>query len=307
MKKKILPWLFLFVALYLPYAASGADSAFTPIDTEGCQPDASAGNAAPTPIDTEISQPDTSAPDADPMDTESYQPDTYLPLVENYFSFIFELLKMDYLYDLNSINPSRFPAVKKLDWSALLRSDGAFLYGIRLNQSRFALCVGGGWSNLYYSFVGEKRGKDTIIYKKLKRVSENDVSFKDLKNTSGRKVYRSTLKIPFLDFLVRLRFNSVLEAPKEGFHGWLGFKLGLRCDANMEYKYEEYNNSGASSVTNGNFNLNRCACVLQVGVGYHRFGFTGGMHLTPLFQKDKGPDGSDSLRPFSFSIYVDLI
>lgn len=289
MKKKILRSLFLSVALHLPYAASAGNTASTPIDTEVGQPDASADNAAATPIDTEVDQ-----------------PDTYLPVVQNYFSFIYEPLKMDYLYDSNSKNSPKFPSTKKIDWAALFPNNGAFLYDIRLNQSRFALCVGIGWSSLYYSFVGEKRGKDTI-YKELKRVSESDVSFQDIDNTPGKQVYRSTLNIPFFDFLVRIRFNSVLEAPKEGFHSWFGLKLGLRKLPAMKYYYKEYNDSGASLVTNGSFNLKSFACVFQTGMGYHRFGFTGGIHLTPLFEKNKGPDGSDSNSPFSFGIYVDLM
>ncbi|MGI2257607.1 hypothetical protein ACRRVD_03660 [Candidatus Cardinium hertigii] len=289
MKKKILPWLFLFVALHFPYAASAGNAASTPIDAEVDQPDSSSGNVASTPIDTEVDQ-----------------PDSYLPLVQNYFSFVYEPLKMDYLYDRNSENSSKFPNTKKIDWTALFRNNTAFLYAIRLNKSRFALCIGGGCSSLYYSFIGEKRNQD-IIYKELKRVSESDASFQDLDNTSGRKVSDSILNIPFFDFLVRLRFNSVLEAPKEGFHGWLGLKLGLRKRAAMKYCYKEYNDSGASLVTNGTFNLKPFACAFQTGMGYHRFGFTGGIHLTPLFEKNKGPDDSDSLRPFSFGIYVDLM
>ncbi|MGI2298509.1 hypothetical protein ACRRVB_01715 [Candidatus Cardinium hertigii] len=327
MKKKFLPWLFLLVALHFPYAASAGNAALTPIDTENCQPEASVSDATSTAINTEVSQPNTSESDSiftpidseisqpatssgDPavasIDTEVDQSDTYLSLVENYFSFLYEPLKMDYLYDVNSKNSLKFPSVKKIDWSAFFRNNGAFLYGIRINQSRFALCVGLGWSSLYYSFIGEKHGGDTI-YKELKRVSDSDASFQDLPNIPGRKVFCSTLNIPFFDVLLRLRFNSVLEAPKEGFHGWLGLKFGLRQRAAMKYYYEEYNDSGASLVTNGNFNLLPYACVLQAGMGYHRFGFTGGIHLTPLFQKNKGPDGSDSRRLFSLGIYVDLM
>ena len=320
MKKFSPSWLFLFVALYLPYVAS-AGVGPAPIDAETCQPGSSAPDAAPidaetcqpdssasdiAPIDAETCQPDSSASDIAPIDAETYQPDSYLTLVENYCSLIFESLKMDYLYNLNAKNPSGFPVVKKLDWSTLFRKNWVFLYGIRLNQSRFAVCVGVGFSNLYYAFAGEKRGQDTI-YKKLKRVTENDVIFEDLNNNPGRKVYRSTLKISFFDFLVRLRFNSVLEAPKEGFHGWLGFKLGLRSSAKMKYNYKEYDDSGACSATSGTFNLNACAPVLQVGMGYHRFGFVGGIHFRPLFQKNKSPAGSDSLRPFSFGMYIDLL
>ena len=243
------------------------------------------------------------------MDTSETEPDTYLPPVENYLNFTVDLLRMDYLYNLDSKVSVKFHSMKKVNWHGLFHKNGAILYAIRLNQSRFALCPGIGWSNLYYAFAGtEDKGNDNErVYPRLKRESELRTECKDLDNKQGRVVSGSAVKIPFIDVLLRLRFNSVLHDPKAGFHTWLGVKFGWRQGASMIIDYKEYNESGASKVYDGHFNLKPYAFGVQAGVGYGRFGFTGGFHFTSLFKQNQGPTHSDLLKPFSFSIYVDLI
>lgn len=272
MKKKIFPLVLLFVTLHVahPVSANGAD---------------------PAAVDRQETQPDT---------------DTYLPPVQNYPSFTVEWLRMDYLYNLGSKQSVPFHKMKKMDWRSLFRGNGTLLYAIRINQSRFAFCPGIGWSTLYYAFAGENRGGE-MIYPTLKRVSESHTDCQDLENKSGRKNSYSAVKISFFDFLLRLRFNSVLHEPKAGFHAWLGVKLGIRRSASTIIHYKEYGDAGASSVCESHFNLDPCAFGVQAGVGYHRFGLVGGFHLKPLFKQNQGPSNSDSFRPFSFGIYIDLI
>lgn len=275
MKKKLLPLLFLFVVAHITHPVSADD-------------------ANPILADTQEPEPDTT------------QPDTYIPLVQNYFSFILEPLGVDYLYNKDSSVSGPFHSMKKIDWRSLLYGDGAILYAIRINKSRFAFCPGLGWSTLHYVFASKNDG-DQMIYPTLKRQSEVRTDCQDLENKLGRTVLRSTLKIPFIDLLLRIRFNSVLEDPKEGFHTWLGVKFGLCRRATTVVDYQEYNDAGASSVYNSHFNLKSYAWAFQAGIGYYRFGLTGGLHLTPLFEQNQGPIHSDNLRPFSFSIYVDLV
>ncbi|WP_162790020.1 hypothetical protein [Cardinium endosymbiont of Sogatella furcifera] len=235
--------------------------------------------------------------------------DAYLPLVQNYPSLMLELLRMDYLYNLSSNQSIPFHSMKKLNWSGLLRGNGAMLYAIRLNQSRFAFCAGVGWSTLHYAFAGTEGqdGEGKRVYPRLTRKSESRTVCEAMEHEQGKTILGAALNIPFIDLLLRLRFNSVLDDPKAGFHTWLGVKLGLRRRASMLIDYKEYSDSGTSSVEHAYFNLKHYAWGFQAGIGYSRFGLTGGFHLTPLFEKNQGPDHADSLRPFSFGIYVDLI
>lgn len=273
MKSKILPLLFFFTTCHI-FSAAATDSVGAPV-----------------------------------VEEQENQSDTYIPLVQNYPSFTVEFLGMDYLYNLDPKLSVKFHNMKKFDWSGLFRGNGAILYAIRLNQSRFAFCPGIGWSTLYYAFAGrEDSGSDHgRIYPKLKRASESRTECEDIKHKQGRAVLGSALKIPFIDCLLRFRFNSVLEDPKAGFHAWLGVKFGFRRRPSMIINYRAYNDSGASSVDNGHFNLRRYALGIQAGVGYSRFGLIGGFHLTPLFEAGQGPSHSDALRPFSIGLYIDLI
>ncbi|WP_243017913.1 MULTISPECIES: hypothetical protein [Candidatus Cardinium] len=270
-RKKIFTLLLFFVAVYTGHAVSQDFPSPTVVDTP-----------------------------------EQTEPDTYLPPIENYPSLMIELLKADFLYSLDSTLSIPFQKVKKLDWSSLLRKNGAFLYSIRINKSRFALSLGCGWSTLYYAFTGRQEGGDTI-YMTLKRSDVSRTDCEDLVNEAGKKYAYSAINIPFIDFLFRLRFNSVLHEPKAGFHGWLGGKVGVRRPASTITHYEEYKDPGASSVCEGNFNLKRLAFGIQAGIGYHRFGLVGGFNLTPLFEGKEGPVNAHRLRPFSLAIYVDLI
>lgn len=273
MKKKIIPLLLFFVASHLPHAVSADDL------------------------------------DAAVVDTQETPADIYVPLVQNYPSFTVEFLRMDYLCNLDSKASGSFHNMKKFDWHSLYRGNGAILYAIRINKSRFAFCPGIGWSSLYYVFAGreDKGNGNGKVYQRLKRESKSSTKCEDIGNKPDREVLRSAVKIPFIDLLLRLRFNSVLEDPKAGFHAWLGAKFGLHRSASMMIDYKEYGELGASSVYEGSFSLKAYAWAFQAGIGYHRFGVTGGFQLTSLFKKGEGPVNSDSLRPFSFGIYVDLI
>ncbi len=236
---------------------------------------------------------------------KEHQPDTYLPLVQNYPSFMVDFLRMDYLYNLDSTKPIKFHSMKKVDWRGLLRGNVAVLYGIRINRSRFAFCPGIGWSTLHYAFTGKNKG-DQAVYPTLKRDSEFRTECEDMDNSPGKTVSHSAFNINFIDILFRLRFNTVLEDPKVGFHAWLGVKLGLRYSASTTIDYKEYG-SPASFIYNGHFNLSSYAIGFQTGVGYSRFGVTGGFHCTPLFKDKEGPAHANLLRSYSFGIYVDLV
>lgn len=273
MKKKLLPLLLFFISVHVTHAVDADKADHLAVDS---------------------------------LESPS---DVYLPLVQNYPSFTLELLRLDYLYNISSNQSIPFHNMKKIDWHSLLRGNGAMLYAMRLDQSRFAFCAGLGWSTLHYAFAGTEAPSNDgeRVYSKLTRQLESHTVCEEIEHKDGRTILGSALKIPFIDLLFRLRFNSVLDDPKAEFHTWLGVKLGLRRRASMLVDYKEYKDAGASSIENSCFNLKAYAWGVQAGIGYSRFGLTGGFHLTPLFEKNQGPSHSDSLRPFSFGIYVDLI
>lgn len=256
--------------------------------------------------DPDLCEPESDASEFNLTELDPTESDTYLPVVENYPILAFELLGMDYLYNQDSNSSSAFHTMKKFDWSGLFRYNGAVLYAIRMNKSRFAFCPGVGWSTLYYAFAGKKDG-DEIVYPTLVKKSSSLTECEEPDKPDGMQLSYSAIKIPFFDLLFRLRFNSVLDEPKEGFHGWLGIKLGFRLNASTTIEYDHYNDKAASLVRKADFNLKSYAWALQAGVGYHRFGLTGAYYLTSLFQDKQGPAHSDSLKPFSIGIYVDLL
>lgn len=245
----------------------------------------------------------------DPQDlqaTESEQDTFLLPPIGNYISFLAQPLKLDYLYNTDSTKSIGFDHMKPINWPSLLRANFSLLYAIRINQSRFAFCVGVGRSTLEYAFRPDKVAGATA-YKTLKKKAEKETECIDLKDKPGRELLGSTINIPFWDIIFRLRYNTVLHAPKEGFNAWLGCKFGMRTSASTTIAYKEYNNKGAYKTSSGDFDLDSSSFELQLGLGYHRFGLMGGLQLTPLFKQNQGPSNANLLKPFSFSIYIDLV
>ncbi|WP_339043905.1 hypothetical protein [Cardinium endosymbiont of Tipula unca] len=234
--------------------------------------------------------------------------DAYVSPIENYFSLTAEFLGMDYL--LNQANPAPLP-VKKIDFWCMFRANTAILYAIRINQSRFAFCAGIGRSSLSYSFPPTTHSGGEKTYKTLKRASKSHTACQQIDNViqlgDGTEITESSFTISYFDVLLRFRFNSVLNEPKEGFHTWLGMKFGFRVGSSTTIGYSEHGESGASLVRCGSFNLNRTHIAIQAGLGYGRFGLTGAYGLNPLFDKGQGPNSSDVVRPLSIGFYVDLL
>ncbi|MBX9890588.1 MAG: hypothetical protein K2X94_04935 [Amoebophilaceae bacterium] len=232
--------------------------------------------------------------------------DTYIPLIENYYSLITDFVGMDYLHQSETLTVP----IKLFDFSNLLRRNIALLYAIRIKKSRFACCVGMGLSSLSYVFSPEKKG-DEFVYKTLirKGAKETGCEAIDPNNHLGNgqaKVHRSIFTVPYGDFLLRLRFNSILDDPKLGFYGWVGAKISFRMNALTKIYYKEYDEAGACLERSGAFNLNKLLVWLQAGLGYHRFGIVGGYSFSSLFKEDYGPSKQDPINPWSIGICIDF-
>lgn len=243
-------------------------------------------------------------------DTQTIVPadEAYVSPIENYFSLTAEFFGMDYL--LRQSNPDTLP-VKKFDFWAMLRANTAILYAIRINQSRFAFCSGVGRSSLTYYFAPTTNASGDKTYKTLKRVGKDRTACQQIDNVTqlgdGTEVTESSMSISYFDILLRFRFNSVLNEPKEGFHTWLGVKLGFRVGSSTTIGYSEHGESGGSLVCHGGFNLNRTQLAIQAALGYSRFGLMATYGCFSLFDKGKGPKLSDAVRPLSVGVYVDLL
>jgi len=234
----------------------------------------------------------------------------YLPPIENYVVFTSDFLKLDYL--LGKDLP-----VKKFDFANLFRFKNiGFLYAIRIKQSRFACCLGVGASNLGYVFNPRDKNKsDNNIYSSLKIKSKFTkyeaitAKYLGLDDTDEVKVTKSCLTIPYIDFLLRFRFNSVLDDPKRGFYCWVGGKCGFRLHhATTQIMYDCGANGerGISLVRTGTYNIKPVSWWLQGSIGFSRFGIVAGYSLSPLFQKNKVDTPFDSANPFSIGISLDL-
>ncbi|ROT47316.1 outer membrane beta-barrel protein [Candidatus Cardinium hertigii] len=237
--------------------------------------------------------------------------DSYTPLITNYYSCMIDF-PLDFLVNLDNGKPPL--PVEKFSLACLAHSPNiAFTYGMRIHTSRFAICPGIGCSSLKYSFKGHKSGEE-MIFPALKRVKKDDTECSDIDpaadlhvaDTEAKaKVSSSTFSVSYFDILLRLRFNSVLDEPKDGFYVWLGGKLGIRIDASSSITFSKYDESSVLSSTEY-YNLRRYVWGVQLGMGYHRFGLTAGYSFNSLFEDGQGPSGTNRIRPLSIGVQLDL-
>ncbi|HLP35089.1 MAG TPA: hypothetical protein VK133_03815 [Amoebophilaceae bacterium] len=288
MKKKFLPWFLCFA--HTTYALHGAPSNTVPVLENSIATEA---------VDTSLSDDPSQLPEEEVIDT-------YVPLIGNYPLFFIEALGSDWLHQANAV----VLPVKQFDFPSLFHGNIALLYGIRLGKSRFALCPGVGYSNLEYAFAGKKAGGNTV-HKTLKRERKDRTECQDIDTDAQlgaeTTVTRSTCTIPYIDVLLRFRFNSVIDDPQGGFHFWLGAKFGIRMNVTTQIHYTEYDTSSGSLTRVGSFNMNPVAFGPQAGLGYQRFGLSGGYTFTSLFKEDQGPNGSNKVHPFGWCIYLNLL
>lgn len=232
------------------------------------------------------------------QETDLPENDSYTPVIENYLSLNFCPIKQDFLYN----TAKQFP-VKKFNGWGICSANFSVLYACRINKSRFAICPGAGYSSLSYKSSSRKSdGKD--VYKRFKKTNKSFTDCQDIVEEGDlSKINGAMLEVRYFDLLFRLRFNSVIDEPKEGVHLWAGLKMSFFGSAKQciegESKYEEVINTKCS-VTLGR----PVAVACQFGMGYKFVGIMGEYYLTPLFGAQKGPSG---FHPFSIGLYLDLL
>ncbi|MDD9139883.1 MAG: hypothetical protein NQ127_03040 [Candidatus Cardinium sp.] len=236
--------------------------------------------------------------------------DTYQPIIEQrYFVFVLELLKKDWLHQSGNSSLS----IERWSWRDFMRWPApSLLYAVRIKKSRFAIGGGIGLSTLQYSFKSDKKENYTLRKKGKNNTGYGAIDSEDLGGDNWGLIQPSAVKysqwnVFYMDLLLGMRFNSVLEQSREGVHVWLGGKLGVRLASATAIGYEAHD-AISSLYRNNDFNLNRFAFSGQIGIGYRFVGLIGSYTFTPLFSDGvlRKRDGTTygAIKPCSVSFYL---
>ena len=265
------------------------------------------------------------------------------PAVGNYNSLIVSGLGLDLLlygrgHSKAPDNGARLP-VYTFDFSNLFRFNVHYLRAVRIAGSRFAFCFGGGFRTVLYAFprldsrnnviqaarkssYGIKRALPCMASGDLVTLGgdqESDARVLGSMDAGDVETYycsvkRSVLALDYLDFLLRLRFNTNLEFPKSGFFTWVGLRVGYLLSAKSLIKYEETGQSNriVDLVRCGDFGgiNNKVSCLGELGFGYARVGVGVSCDAISLFKSPRGGRGnSDLLSRYGLSVglMVDLV
>lgn len=267
------------------------------------------------------------------------------PTVENYNSIIVNALGLDLLlygggHSDALTGKARLP-VYTFDFPNLFRFNVHYLRAVRIAGSRFAFCFGSGYRTVLYAFprfeggngVCQRLGlKGSCIQRAVPCMDSGRLDIlggDDSKANAdslgsmnaGRdgfacSVRRSVLALEYLDFLLRLRFNTNLEFPKSGFFTWVGLKFGYLLNARSLIKYEKNGLNSRPSVSSlvrcgafGGIN-NKVSCLGELGFGYARIGLGVSFNVIPLFRSPwSGGCDPDLISRYSLSVglAVDLV
>ncbi|MCB0430341.1 MAG: PorT family protein [Flavobacteriales bacterium] len=110
---------------------------------------------------------------------------------------------------------------------------------------------------------------------------------------------KNKLKVTYVQLPVLLEFNTS-DDPKRTFHIAGGVLGGYKIGARLKQKYEVDGDKHVERVA-GHYNLNPFQLSATVRVGYGKFTVFADYALTPLFEKNKGPE------LYAFSAGVTLV
>lgn len=159
-----------------------------------------------------------------------------------------------------------------------------YMYDYQFGKSKFSGHAGVGLGLERYKFNNNK----TLAYG-----SGDSVKMVSVADIIGTNNIRKTGFITnYVDIPVELRFSTNPSDPNRSFKVGLGFKFGLLYDSFTKIKYSQ--GGEIKKLKNKqNYDLNpfRYGATLRVGAG--PFSVYGYYSLTPLFQKERGPDGAE--------------
>jgi hypothetical protein len=157
-----------------------------------------------------------------------------------------------------------------------------YQYPIRIGRSKFSFNPGIGASMERWKFTNNYVITDT---------TENSIDeFLLLPGSSFYKgLKKSMLVANYVEIPLEFRFDTAPEDIARSFNVAIGGRIGYLFESKMKVKYKE---DGETKILKDKQNLGltqiRYGVYSRIGVGaFNIFGF---YNLTPLFEKDKGPD-----------------
>ena len=157
-----------------------------------------------------------------------------------------------------------------------------YQYPIRIGRSKFSFNPGIGASMERWKFTNLFVLADTT-----KDSNDNFLLYPGATFFKGIK--KSTLIANYVEIPIEFRFDTAPEDIARSFNVAIGGRIGYLFDSKMKVKFKE---DGETKILKDKQNLGlnqlRYGVYTRIGVGaFNIFGF---YNLSPLFEKDKGPD-----------------
>ena len=169
-----------------------------------------------------------------------------------------------------------------------------YLYNIRLGSSRFMLSpgIGLGFENYKFNnnFTLTRSGHDRSVA--LAPASSILPQSNEIK--------KSKLSTSYVDIGTEIRFSMNRENPQKGFFMALGGKIGILISAHTKVSYME-DGQRKKVKTKETFELNPIRYGVYGRVGKGKFSLFYYQAFSELFQKDKGPDSTNT-TPFNLGL-----
>ncbi|MTI40631.1 hypothetical protein E1140_14100 [Fulvivirga lutimaris] len=160
-----------------------------------------------------------------------------------------------------------------------------YLYDFRIGNSKFFFLPGIGVGLDRYKF-----DEDVTLTRTVDGLGEKVTTF-DTISTGGIK--KSMLATNYLDIPLELRFYGNPNDQRRSFKVGVGFKVGMLMSSHTKIKMEQDGDVSKLKVKD-NFNLTRFRYGVTGRVGVGGFNVFYYQSLTPLFEKDKGPNATEA-------------
>lgn len=157
-----------------------------------------------------------------------------------------------------------------------------YQYPIRIGRSKFSFNPGIGASMERWKFTNLFVLADTT-----KDSNDNFLLYPG--STFFKGIKKSTLIANYVEIPIEFRFDTAPEDIARSFNVAIGGRIGYLFDSKMKVKFKE---DGETKILKDKQNLGlnqlRYGVYTRIGVGaFNIFGF---YNLSPLFEKDKGPE-----------------